>query len=231
MKRGRRVAWLAGVLGAVVLVALGVAAKDRILEEWYLYRLEAGSEKEREAAAEVILELRSVRALVPVMVALLPPRDLQPVTNANEAEDLSLPLMDMDIRILFMSSRGLTPSRDEHPEAPGSTILGERAPVLARIEETCRSRGPKAVPSLLGGLQHQDREVRVLSAHFLGCLKGDAASAIHALDNCLHAPGMLLRRTAAEAIAKIRGEDFDFERWSQEDPEAWEHYESLRMVR
>lgn len=50
------------VLGVAVLIAAGVAGKNRIREEWYIWRLEKGDEQEQMVAAEKLGKLRSVRA-------------------------------------------------------------------------------------------------------------------------------------------------------------------------
>src|SRR2546427_9381966 len=62
-RRGRTIALSTVTIGLVVLAALGFAAKDRLSEEWYLWRLEVGSEEEEADAAEELGELRSVRAV------------------------------------------------------------------------------------------------------------------------------------------------------------------------
>ena len=69
-RRGKAFALSTAVVALAVLVAAGFAAKDRIREEWYLHKLQTGGQNEREFAAEVLVELRSSRA-VPVLVELL----------------------------------------------------------------------------------------------------------------------------------------------------------------
>lgn len=70
MKRGgRTIALSTAAMAMVILVAAAILAKDRILEQWYLWRLEVGSEEEQADAAERLGELRSVRA-VPALVAM-----------------------------------------------------------------------------------------------------------------------------------------------------------------
>src|SRR2546428_4777582 len=61
--RGKTITLSTVALGVVVLIAAGFAAKDRLSEEWYLWRLEVGSEEEEADAAEELGELRSVRAV------------------------------------------------------------------------------------------------------------------------------------------------------------------------
>ena len=56
-KRGKSVAFSTVAVGLVVLVAAGVAAKDRIREEWYLRNLRFGDDHEKLYAAEKIESL------------------------------------------------------------------------------------------------------------------------------------------------------------------------------
>ncbi|MBI4601949.1 MAG: hypothetical protein HY721_08310 [Planctomycetes bacterium] len=80
-RRGKAIAISTAVLGVVVLVAAGLAAKDRIREEWYLHKLKTGEQNEREVAAEVLGELKCNRA-VPLLVELL--RDESTARNLLE---------------------------------------------------------------------------------------------------------------------------------------------------
>ena len=65
--RGKRVAMAAAGMGLVVLFATGFALKDRIREEWWLYKLKYGDEAEKRIAAQMLGELCSVRA-APLLV-------------------------------------------------------------------------------------------------------------------------------------------------------------------
>jgi hypothetical protein len=57
-------------LGIAVLAASGIAFRDRILEEYSIWRLENGSEAERISAARDLEALKSVRAVPFLMKAL-----------------------------------------------------------------------------------------------------------------------------------------------------------------
>ncbi len=63
LNRGKKPACWAVTMGVVVLVAVGLTSRDRILETWWLYRLEYGDSKERRDAAERLGEIGSLRAL------------------------------------------------------------------------------------------------------------------------------------------------------------------------
>ena len=60
-KRGKLVALSITVVGVLVLAVAGFAAKDRILEEWYLRRL-SGTDDEAAAAVERLGAIGSVCA-------------------------------------------------------------------------------------------------------------------------------------------------------------------------
>ena len=66
-RSGKRLALVAVIVGAFVAVALLFLSRDRVLEEWYVYRLSSGDEATRIHAAERLAELESVRA-VPALV-------------------------------------------------------------------------------------------------------------------------------------------------------------------
>jgi hypothetical protein len=69
-RRGKAVAITAVVLGLGVLVGAGMAAKDRIVEEWWIYKLKTGDEEENKVAAETLADMRSVRAATPLVNCL-----------------------------------------------------------------------------------------------------------------------------------------------------------------
>ncbi len=69
-RRGRRIALGSGAIGIAVLAAAGIAFRDRILEEYSIWKLEKGSEAERISAARDLEALRSVRAVPFLMKAL-----------------------------------------------------------------------------------------------------------------------------------------------------------------
>jgi HEAT repeat protein len=68
--RGNAIALSITALGLVVLVAAGIASKDRIFEAWYLHKLKIGDDREKLYAAEKLAENQSVRA-VPTLLDCL----------------------------------------------------------------------------------------------------------------------------------------------------------------
>ena len=70
VRRGKAIAIATVTFGLAVLVGAGIAAKDRIAEEWWIYKLRTGSQDQKQAAAAALADMASVRA-VPVIAGLL----------------------------------------------------------------------------------------------------------------------------------------------------------------
>ena|SRR2546422_9583116 len=69
-RRGRTIAFSTVALGVVVLVAAGIAAKDKVLERWYLRALASNDLMEKKGAAEKLGRMGSVDA-IPLLVNLI----------------------------------------------------------------------------------------------------------------------------------------------------------------
>jgi hypothetical protein len=105
--------WCVGV-GVVVVVVMGMVLKDRIREEYYLYRLEHGDKEAKKVAAERLGEIGSVRA-VPVILRLfqslseeelagfLPLVDHGSITNQKSLVPI---LSDVPTLLYFFSAQG-----------------------------------------------------------------------------------------------------------------------------
>ena len=57
--RGRRIALAAFALGLLTLAGAGYAFKDRVVEEYWIWKLESEHQTEREVAAEMLREMKS----------------------------------------------------------------------------------------------------------------------------------------------------------------------------
>jgi len=58
-RRDKAIALSTVTLGLVVLVATGILSRDRILEKWYLHKLETGDPEEKERALEMLAKVGS----------------------------------------------------------------------------------------------------------------------------------------------------------------------------
>ncbi len=68
--RGRRVTIGVVVAGAMVIVWAGIASEEKLVEQWYLWKLDSAEEKEQELAAEKLGQMKSRRA-IPWLVEIL----------------------------------------------------------------------------------------------------------------------------------------------------------------
>ena len=68
--RGRSVAMGAVLVGTVVIGWARFACEEKVLEQWYLWKLESAEEEERELAAKKLGEMRSRRA-IPQLIEIL----------------------------------------------------------------------------------------------------------------------------------------------------------------
>jgi hypothetical protein len=82
--RGKHVALSTVAVGLVVLLVAGFAGRDRIREEWYIWRLASPNKAERRASIRGLDELRSARAL-PYFEAMLKPFGEKDNEVRNEA--------------------------------------------------------------------------------------------------------------------------------------------------
>ena len=80
--RGRLLAFSTAMLGLMVLVAAGMAARDWMLEEWYLRKLENGDEKQQFVAAQKLGEMGSERA-VPLLELMRQPHSPASVQDGS----------------------------------------------------------------------------------------------------------------------------------------------------
>ncbi len=84
-RRAKAVTLSAATIGVCVLLACAFAFRDRIAEQWWLYKLESGELEEQKVAAERLAEMGAVRA-VPVMLGILRDGNLDYVTFIGAGE-------------------------------------------------------------------------------------------------------------------------------------------------
>jgi hypothetical protein len=67
--RGKRLALLVGTVASLALIVAGLAAKDRLREQWYIWRLSNADEATRLHAVAALATVKSIRA-VPELIRL-----------------------------------------------------------------------------------------------------------------------------------------------------------------
>src|SRR4029453_14781949 len=90
--RGKRLAILSAGVAFLILIAAVYAGKDRIREEWYLRKLESWNEEDQRLAAERLGELKSARAVKPLILRLQASRWAHRV----QGDDLDRLLKELD---------------------------------------------------------------------------------------------------------------------------------------
>src|SRR5262245_33412593 len=99
--RGKRIALLAGAVAVLALVAPGVAAKDRLREQWYLWQLSSRDADVRQQAIDVLADMKSVRA-VPGLIRWLALSDSWPIVqNVSQEGQRARFAMDPASHALF----------------------------------------------------------------------------------------------------------------------------------
>ena len=87
------------VVGAMVTVWAGIAFEEKLVEQWYLWKLDSAEEKEQELAAEKLGQMRSIRA-VPRLVEILrrtPKHAVQSVAFSPDGTRLSTTVWIWDV--------------------------------------------------------------------------------------------------------------------------------------
>jgi hypothetical protein len=149
-RQGRTVAVWSVVLGVLVLVGAGWAMRERVAEEYWLYRLEDGDEEEKRVAVERLGEIGSARALPIILVGSVEDpekyylhRAARRIVSQRRKESLSM--------LLSLVEKERWPARHLAIE-----FLGEFGSDAAR-----------AVPALFRALNDEDGRVRLAASHAL----------------------------------------------------------------
>ncbi len=161
-RRGKSIAISTAVIGVVVLVAAGIVSKDRIIEDWYIWRLEKGSEEAQVAAVERLGNMKSVRA----MLALA--RAFQLKYHQPDSRSQRL-LMGHCLKAFAMigepAARALV---GWWRRTTDDSVAEDEALALALW-----AIGTDAVPAITEALQDENDTVRVRAAAVLSRVRGD----------------------------------------------------------
>jgi hypothetical protein len=181
-RRGKASALTAVTVGLGVLIGAGIAAKNRILEEWYLYRLSSGSWVERVEAADRLAVMASANALL---------RAIRAVARTDRA--VTIPA-DWSI-----GKKWSGPGIPRKPEPVYSTYFS----MLLRT--TCRGR-EASIPPLVRGLGDNEWKVRFLSAWLLGMRRWqDEITVLTGLREAQTDADERVRFSVQVALAKLTG--------------------------
>ena len=162
-RKGRAIAFSTAALGLVVLVGVAIALKDRLREEWCIYRLKSGDVHARLSAIKELEEKRSVRA-VPSLIAMLYKEDFQPLGERNN--------VSMDGRAavaLIRIGQPAVPLLTEAMHAPGvtSNLLSHAVNIFQEIS------GREVINGLKVLAEYPRAEVRQAAAEALKMIQGN----------------------------------------------------------
>jgi hypothetical protein len=151
----------------VVLLVGAIAFKDRIAEEYWLWKLESEYREEQEVAAERLEELRSVRA-IPGLLKLCaanpvirrsiaqtdlrgradPPRRGIDIARWVKTGQPARPLHSCDDRFLEALSRIIRSRRQDSVHLLGKAFQGDNERIRRRAAVLLAELGPDAAPAL-----------------------------------------------------------------------------------
>ena len=195
------------------MVVAAVTVKRPLEEGYWLWRLESGTEKQRERAAENLVRFpsrRSIRSLVGVLA--LEPHNLRGRHFSRES------LIAMGERAVPVLLDLLDDEDWQDPWIVQSLIAGGGPTTIPFLVEwlgdasAYRRRtasrllgqiGLEAVPFVIELLSHKSARVRTSAAFTLGEIGGEASDAVPALTETLDDESRLVRRFAADALERI----------------------------
>jgi HEAT repeat protein len=190
VRTGRRAAIVTAGLALATALTAGIAGRRSILERWWIWRLGSGDRSVRDAAAGRLGELRSLRAIEPLIDAWRTRGD--PVEDYSRYADHLHPCESALLQIgepAFPALREalLDPSRSVHA-----------AEVIVGIG------GGEAVVVLMEGLRSGDAEIRGNAALFIRSLGRDAQEAVPTLERLLGDSDDRVREMAGRALDEIQ---------------------------
>lgn len=161
-RRGKGLAITTMALGLAVLVGAGIAAKDRIVEEWWLYKVEWGSQEEQIQGVRRLGEMRSRRA-IPLLL------DLSGFPANREGAELHM-----------LSNAALVAIGPPAVPALISQLKAEYYGTRVDAGITLGYLGPvatDAIPALTEALEDESDLVRTIAAHALVQIQRTSAAA------------------------------------------------------
>jgi hypothetical protein len=200
--RGRRVAVGAGVLGLLVLAGTAFALRDRLIEQWHLFRLESRDVSVRFRAAVRLGEMRSLRAL-PKLVDVLKETD----ERRLEAEAVWGPRFSAEASgvagVFAPFGSAAVPALDRALDETS----GEKGHYWRRTAclALAGTKAPEAVAPLVERVSDADACVRLFAIKALGSMGPIAKDARSALRETFRERKSPYASLAEEALEKIDG--------------------------
>jgi HEAT repeat protein len=178
--KGRLLAWGSAAGGLIVLLGCAVAFRDRIAEEWWLWRLGSVDPAARGAAAEKLGEMGSVRALPGLLKSCELSPLVLPLTGGGWA--------DYGTREVAVWVREEQP--DSSPVLPVDSRTGQPLescgdPCLEALGKITGSRRLDSLRHLERALGDEDQQVRRRAAMVLLALGAEGGSTLSALESAL----------------------------------------------
>ena len=186
MNPRRRLTIVTGGVGMAVLAIACFVAKDKLVEQWYLWKLRSGDEHEQRTAVQHLGELRSVAA-VPELLALF--------RTKNRSRSFSPD--DQHLR------RALV--KIGEPAVPGLIELSRdhRSSVRSAAWSVVGSMGPAAVPHLAETLEQEDETLRAKALLDLGGLDSRIGALVPRLVEAYADESPEVRAAALSAIIGV----------------------------
>lgn len=232
-RKGRAIALSTAAMGLLVLVAAGILSKDRIVEKWYLWRLETGDPGEKERALEILANVGSeesylrmiehVRSDVPVTgisdSPLATPRMLGWLKVVHEIGIrigdsrkraamlwyMKDPQGQERTRVAFAGTviRAVTPREVLFSGRPRPLIM-EPTPSAQAVQEFMEAK-PAAIEVLTQALASQDRLCKGEAAFGLSLCGPEALGAVPVLKRVIADANEQVSSAAADALKRIQG--------------------------
>src|SRR2546422_9447239 len=152
--RGKAVSICLSVLGVLVVLVTGFAFKDRVAEQWYLWKLDSDEPELRELAARKLGDLRSVRAVDRLKALLL--------QSGRKSDAYS--------KALGKIGAPAIPSAVEALHATNLRVRISAVEVLTGISYADETTIPTLMPILQSALTDSEPGIRVVAAATLKSL-------------------------------------------------------------
>jgi HEAT repeat protein len=196
------------LLALALLVLSTVLVRERIVEQWFIWRLDSEKETQRRAAAESLARVgspRAIRALVRVLE--------EPIGRESFGDYVGNWITGV---VVTIGPRAIEPIEEVLLHHPHPIVRQRAARALKKI-------GPQAVPSLVKAARGPDDVVRWQAILELGSMGPDAEPAIPLLIEILRREEGRARLSAVWALGNIglpaRDALPDLERWGEVEDE------------